>query len=382
MSIAIVGVGETDYTFCDQRPVAAMVLDAVHRALADAGLRPGDVDGFVSETYSTVRSAPVDEISQRLGVKDRTFSAQMSLAGSGIVGAPQLARLAIEAGLATTVVAYYGINLSAGTGGPYAFHAHDASKVAFEMPFGYYGQPVYFAAIAERYRHEYGLEPEELGAIATSTRQHAMRTPNALKREPLSLDDYLADRMVADPLRRLDCCLVNDGAIAYVMTSLDRARDLAQPPVVVSGVGFGAKNVTQAQYFTQSEDLLTSAATISAPRAYADAGLGPSDLDFAEIYDCFTISMLIQLEDAGLAPKGQGAAFAATGAIAPGGSMPVNTHGGLLSQSYLVGGNHVVEAVRQLRHERGEGQVPDAEVGLVAGLGSMDHSTLILTKDR
>ena len=118
MSIAIVGVGETDYTFRDERPVAAMVLEAIHRALADAGLRPEDVDGFVSETYSTVRAAPVDEISQRLGVQDRTFSGQMSLAGSGIVGAPQLARLAIEAGLATTVVAYYGINLSADTGGP------------------------------------------------------------------------------------------------------------------------------------------------------------------------------------------------------------------------------------------------------------------------
>lgn len=166
------------------------------------------------------------------------------------------------------------------------------------------------------------------------------------------------------------------------MTTLDRARDLAKPPVVVAGVGFGAKNVTQAQYFTQSKDLLTSAASISAPRAYGDAGLGSSDVDFAEIYDCFTISMLIQMEDAGRAPKGEGAKFAATGAIGPGGSMPINTHGGLLSQSYLVGGNHVVEAVRQLRHERGVAQVPDAEVGLVAGLGSMDHSTLILTKDR
>jgi acetyl-CoA acetyltransferase len=382
MTIAIAGVGETDYSFRDPRPVAAMVLDAIHRALADAGLRPEDVDGFVSETYSTVTSAPVDEVSQRLGVRDRAFSAQMSLAGSGIVGAPQLARLAIEAGLATTIVAYYGINLSATTGGPYAFHAHDAAKVAFEMPFGYYGQPVYFAALAERYRHEYGLEPEELGAVAVSTRRHAMQTPNALRRDELTIDEYLDDRMIADPLRRLDCCLVNDGAIAYVMTSLDRARDLAKPPVVVSGVGFGAKNVTQGQYFTQSKDLLTSAASISAPRAYRDAGVTKDDIDFAEIYDCFTISMLIQLEDAGLAPRGAGAKFAATGALGPGGEMPVNTHGGLLSQSYLVGGNHVVEAVRQLRHERGVAQVPGAQVGLVAGLGSMDHSTLILTKDR
>ncbi len=231
MSIAIVGVGETDYSFHDPRPEAELALDAIRRALADAGLEPHDVDGFVSETYSTVRYAPVDEISQRLGLRDRAFSAQMSLAGAGNVGAPQLAELAIDAGLASVVVFYYGINLSARPGSTYAFHAGDHSKVAFEMPFGYYGQPVYFAAIAQRYMHEYGLRPEELGAIAVSTREHATRTPNALKRDPLTLDQYLDQPLLADPLRKLDCCLVNDGGVAYVMTSTDRARHLRHAPV-------------------------------------------------------------------------------------------------------------------------------------------------------
>jgi len=382
VTIAIVGVGETDYAFADPRSEPEMVLDAIHRALDDAGLDAADIDGFVSESYSTIRYAPVDEIAQRLRLKDRAFSAQLSLAGAGTVGAPQMAQLAIEAGLASVVVSYYGINLSGRPGSTYAFHASDLAKAAFEMPFGFYGQPVYFAAMAQRYAHKFGLTPEQLGSVAVAARAHAATTPNALKRKPLSLDDYLAQPLLADPLRPLDCCLVNDGAAAFVMTSVERARDLRKPAVVVAGTGFGAKNVNQAQYFSQSSDLLSTAGTISGPRAFKSAGLSPADVDIAEIYDCFTISMLIQLEDVGLALKGEGAAFAASGAIGPGGSLPVNTHGGLLSQSYLVGQNHVIEAVRQLRGERGAGQVPDAEVALVTGLGAQDHATLLLTRDR
>jgi acetyl-CoA acetyltransferase len=166
------------------------------------------------------------------------------------------------------------------------------------------------------------------------------------------------------------------------MTSLERARDLPHRPAVVAGVGFGSKPVPQSGYFSQSRDLLTTPAELSGPKAYRDAGLTPDDVDVAEIYDCFTISMVLQLEDLGFAEKGAGAAFAASGAIAPGGLLPVNTHGGLLSQSYLVGGNHVVEAVRQLRGDRGDAQVDGAEVALVAGLGAPEHATLLLTVDR
>jgi acetyl-CoA acetyltransferase len=383
MTIAIVGVGETDYQWKDARPVPALVLEATRRALEDAGLTGSDVDGFVVEAMSLGDKAPIDEVAHRIGAFDRSFSAQVGIAGSGTVGAPVLAALAIEAGLADVVVSYYAINLSQrGPGGAYAVHARDAAKAAFEMPFGYYGQPVYFAAAAARYQHEYGLTPEQLGAVAVAARQHAARTPNALRRSPLSMDEYLESALVADPLRKLDCCLVNDAGVAYVMTSLDRARDLRRPPVVVAGGAIASKPVTQAQYFSQSESLLTTAATISGPLAFARAGLEPADVDIAEIYDCFTISMLLQLEDLGFVDKGEGAALAATGALAPGGAFPVNTHGGLLSQSYAVGGNHVVEAVRQLRGERGEAQVAGAQVALVAGLGAPEHATLLLTVDR
>jgi acetyl-CoA acetyltransferase len=151
---------------------------------------------------------------------------------------------------------------------------------------------------------------------------------------------------------------------------------------VVAGTGFGTKPVTESDYFTQNPQFLEMASVDSGRRAFAAAGLGPADVDVAEIYDCFTMSVILQLEDLGFASKGEGAAFVASGATAPGGSLPVNTHGGLLSHSYSVGAGHVVEAVRQLRGERGEGQVEGAEVAVVTGLGAMDHATLVLTTDR
>jgi acetyl-CoA acetyltransferase len=255
-------------------------------------------------------------------------------------------------------------------------------KAAFELPFGFYGQAVYFAAMARRYAHEHGLEADQLAAVAGAAREHAARTPGALRPQSLSLTAYLESPMVAEPLRKADCCLANDAAVAYVMTSVERARDLAKPPVIVGGVGLSSKPLTQAQYFTQSPDYLTTAATQSGPQAMAEAGIVPSDVDVAELYDCFTITTIVQLEDQGFAPRGGGATFARDNGIGPGGQLPVNTHGGLLAHSYTIAGNHVVEAVRQLRHERGDGQVPEAEIALVTGLGIPDHASLVLTVDR
>jgi acetyl-CoA acetyltransferase len=245
---------------------------------------------------------------------------------------------------------------------------------------GFYGQPVYFAVQAQRYDAQYGLAPEHLGGIAVSAREHAARTPNALVREPLTIDGYLAAPFVSTPLRTPDCCLVNDCGVAFVVTSLERARDLRHPPVVVAGVGCASKPMTQAQYFSQG-DILRTAAAESGDEAYRRAGVSPADVDVAEIYDCSTISMLLQLEDLGLAPRGEGAAAAADGTFDPGGRLPVNTHGGLLGQSYSVGAGHVVEAVHQLRGGRGVAQVAGAEVALVCGLGAPEHATAILTVD-
>ncbi|MDF3312237.1 thiolase family protein [Rhodococcus sp. T2V] len=317
-----------------------------------------------------------------LGIKERRFTAHSGVWGAGIVGAAQMARLAIQSGQADVVLTYFGVDFGSSPGGPYALHAVDPLKASLEMPVGWYGQPLYFASIAQRYAYEYGLRPEQLGELAIAARKHAALTPGALRPQALDLEGYLASPMIAEPLRAADCCLVNDGAAAVVYTSLERARDLAKDPIVVAGVGTASAPISQSSYFTQHRNYLGTPATLSSQKAFGEAGLSIDEVDFAEIYDCFTITDIMQIEDLGFCGKGEGAAFVEGGRTGPGGAMPINTHGGSLAHSYLLGANHVVEAVRQLRHERGSGQVAKAEVGLVAGLGVPDHTTLLLTVDR
>lgn len=382
MGISIVGVGESDYSRRSGRAEGDLAFEAVTRALADAGLKPGDVNGFVIEGMSTAHSVPSDEMARALGLEERPFSAQVSIAGAGLVAAPQIARLAIEQGLADVVVTYFAISLSARAGGVYAVHAENPWKAQFEMPAGWYGQPVYFAGAAERYAYEYSLEPEHLAVVAMAARDYATRTPNSLLGSALSFEEYTRSPMIATPLRKADCCLTNDGAIAFVMTSQERARHLASPSVRVGGVGLAAAQTTQAEYFTQREDLLTLRTGEASAKALGEAGLGITDVDLAELYDCFSITTLLQLEDLGVAPRGEAGAWLLEHGLGPQSPLPVNTHGGLLAHSYLIAGNHMVEAVRQLRGERGGGQIADAEVALVTGLGIPDIACAVLTTDR
>jgi acetyl-CoA acetyltransferase len=382
VSISIVGVGESDYSRRSGRTEGDLAFEAVGRALADAGLKASDVDGFVIEGMSTAHSVPPDEMARALGLKERPFSAQVSIAGAGLVAAPEMARLAIEAGLAEVVVTYFAISLSTKAGGVYAVHAENQWKAQLEMPAGWYGQPVYFAGVAQRYAHEYSLEPDHLAVVAMAARDYATRTPNALIRSPLTRDDYQQSPMIATPLRKVDCCLTNDGAIAFVMTSAERARDLKAPSVSVRGVGVAAARTTQAEYFTQRDSYLSLMTGEASAIALGQAGIGIQDVGVAELYDCFSITTLLQLEDLGVAPRGEGGAWLLENGLGPESPLPVNTHGGLLAHSYLVAGNHMVEAVRQLRGERGDGQIPDAEVALVTGLGIPDMACTVLTTDR
>ena len=379
--IAIVGIGATRPVRRSDKSLRALVVEAVEAALADAGLEPREVDGILTDGLVMPTTVPRDFIAAQFGM-ERRFDGGMSFGGAGSVAAPQLAQLAIGSGLAKTVLYYFGVDWGTRASGPYGFHDLYEAKLAFEKPYGFTGQPSYFALWARRCMHEFGLTERDLATIAVTQRDNARRNPRSQQTTPLTYDDYFASRVVSDPLRVPDCCLISDGACAYVMTSLERARDLAKPPVRVLGVGFGSEPITGDDVFTQPGGMMRiPGARIAADLALGQAGLTLGDVDFAELYDCFTMSCLLQIEDIGFCRRGEGAAFIREKGIGIEGGLPVNTHGGLLAHSYLLGVEHVLEAVRQVRGEADAAQVKDAEVGLVGGLSNPDYGALLLGRD-
>jgi acetyl-CoA acetyltransferase len=377
-NIAIVGIAETAPARRSTVPLKEAVVDCVLAALEDAGIDPAEVDGIVTDTGIMPSLVPQDYVGGQLGV-ELAYAASLSYGGAGIVAAPLLAEQAIRSGRAKVVVSYFGVDWGSDPNGPYAFHDRYPGKYLYEKPHGFNAQPIYFAHLARRYMHEYLLREEELAAVAITHRQHAMLKGNAQTSKPLEMESYFTSRMIADPLRAVDCCLISDGAGAFVMTSGERAHDCRKKPVYVKGVGFAAGATTGDAAFTQNPDYLsTPGAHRAAQAAYHQAGLGPGDVDFAEIYDCFTISCLMELEDVGLVPRGQAGALFASGQASLTGSLPVNTHGGLLAYSYRLGIEHVVEAVRQLRGEAGATQLAKAQIGLVSGYSIPDYGVLLL----
>ena len=376
--IAIVGIAETPATRRSSSDVRQLTVDAVLAAIADAGLAPGDIDAIVTESVIMPSTVPHDWMAAQLGV-DRCFDAAISYGGAGTVTAPLLARTALNQGLARYVLCYFGVDWGSRAGGPYAFHDMYPAKVAFEHPHGFNAQPAYFALMANRYAHEYGLDERHLGAIATTQRENSRRTGRGQRQDSLTMDEYLAADLICDPLRYPDCCVISDGAAAFVLTTAERARDCPHPPVYVRGVGLGSTAISGDSAFTQNPDYVSlPGVAIARERAERDSGLSVTEVDFAELYDCFTISCLLQLEDLGLCPRGKAGAFLAAGENRLDGRLPINTHGGLLSYSYLLGAEHVVEAVRQLRGKAGPVQVPNAHTGLVTGLSVPDYGILML----
>jgi acetyl-CoA acetyltransferase len=375
--VAITGVGETAYVRNSPEPLIALEVQASLAAIADAGLTPADIDGFVVNR----NGHSSDELAFALGIAERPFSAVTDVVG-GTAAAGQaliLAQLAIEAGLARHVLVPYAFKASR-PGGPYGFHSREPLKADLEMPVGFFGQASYFAMMACRYAHEFGLSEEELASVAITFRAWAALTPGAQRREPMDLAAYRASPMISTPFRTADCCLLTDGGAAYVVSAAETARSLRRTPAVLQGVGLATTRWPISTLFTQSPDLLAIPGAKSAQIAYAMAGMGPQDLDLAQLYDGFSIVAILQAEMLGLCAKGEGQRFFAAGRAAPGGDMPINTSGGHMSGAYLPGVTLVVEAVRQLRGERGAAQVKDAQVCAVTGLGGNSHSTAILMR--
>lgn len=376
--VCIVGVAETPAARRSQKSIRQLVMDAVLAAIDDAGLAPSDIDAIVTDAVIMPNTVPHEYVAAQLGA-ERGFDASLSYGGAGTVCAPMLAEMAIRSGRAKTVLCYFGVDWGSAPSGPYGFHDLYPAKAAYEKPYGFSGQPSYFALWARRYMHEYGLREDDLAMIAINQRSNALRTRRSQMKTPLLLDDYLGSRMISDPLRVPDCCLISDGAGAFVMTSAERACDLAKPPVKVLGVGFGTEAITGDAIFTQKPDLMRIPGAAAASRqACEHAGVSLDDIDFAEIYDCFTISCLMQIEDLGFCAKGEAADFVRSKGTTVDGGFPINTHGGLLSYSYLLGVEHMIEAVRQLRGEAGDAQVRRAGIGLVGGLSMPDYGVAIL----
>lgn len=376
--VAVTGVGETPFLRGSSDTVIQMMARAGLAAIADAGLTPADIDGFVCNRYAGAGS---DELAHAMGTGERHFCAITDCAGGTATSgqALVLAQLAIEAGLARHVIVPYAIQ-STKPGGVYAFHAKEPQKAGFEMPVGFFGQPAYFASMANRYAYEFGMTEEEQASVPMTYRAWAALTPSAQRREPMDLEAYRKSPMIATPLRVADCCLTTDGGGAYIVSAVERARDMPHPVVTMQGVGLGFNNWPHGVLFTQKPSTFEFPGMLSAKRAYAMAGCDPKDLDLAQIYDGFTISAIVQTEMLGLCDRGEGARFYYAGHALPGGRMPVNTSGGHMSGGYVPGMNLLIEAVRQLRGGEGARQVVNARLCAIAGLGGNSHSTTILAR--
>jgi acetyl-CoA acetyltransferase len=383
--IAIVGIGETEYVRRSDRGAKALIIEAVQKALDDAGIAPREVDGIVTEGCFAPGLLSHLELAYNLGIHHR-FSATISVSGGGNVGSPLVAAQAIASGQANVILTYYSNNF--GLRGRQIFHEGGLGaanmKGVFEIPYGASGPPVQLAMVARRHMHDYGLTTRQLASVAVNQRRNAVLNGRGVMKKPLTYEDYEESPMVADPLRLPDCCLMNDGACAWVITSAERASDCRRIPVYVMGAGFDSFPMTDAGALTQGGENYVNKPNerIALERALKMAGITRDDLDFAEIYDAFTIMLVRFFEDLGFCRVGEGGAFAESGITSLEGALPVNTHGGHLSHSYLNGATHVVEAVRQLRGEAGACQVRDAKIGLVHGGTAMgDAVSVILRRD-
>ncbi len=377
---SIAGVGDTRYEKASSKSAARLQFEASLSAIADAGLEPKDIDGVIP---IGITGAPAEDYIANLGLADLRFSALIPHGGASGIGALQCAAAAIAAGICTTVLVPSGRNVSSGDRAGVRIHQmpqfHFVSE--FERPIGAIAPAQLYAPMARRHMNTYGTTSEQLAEIAVTTRHHATLNDNAIMQKPMTVADHQASRMITDPFRLFDCSLESDGGAAFVVTSAQRARELAQPPVDLLGIAMGHPDSPSS--ITQRQDLTKVGVAKAARIAFEMAGVTHDDIDVAEIYDCFTWVVLCQLEDLGFCKKGEGGPFVSGGRLGLDGELPTNTHGGLLSQAHMLGMNHIVELVRQLRGLGDRRQVTGAEVGLVTGYGDQgDGGVAIMAAGR
>ncbi len=376
MTAVVSGIGQTEYSRDSGRTETRLAMEATLAAARDAGIDPGDIDGIVTFPHA-VRS---EELMSSLGLRRLRYSVEVAMGGASSVAALRHAKLAVESGAARHVLIVRARNGC--SGGRIHQRASQLPSQHFrtqlEHPYGWNTAAQRYALMCRRYTHQYGLTREQLGAVALAARSHAQLNAAAMMHgRALTLEQYLAGRMIADPYHLYDCCLETDGACAVLVapSATDRAG------VRILGVAEGRPETPDD--LTNRPDLLAIGLAPAAAEVWERTGLGPGDMDAAMIYDCFTFEVIHQLEAAGFVAEGDGGRFAASGAIRLGGKLPVNTHGGLLSEGHLSGLNHVVEAVRQLRGGLGARQVDGARHVVVTGWGDLgDGSIAVLANER
>ena len=367
---AISGIGSTDFSRDSGRSDLTLATQASLAAIADAGLSPQDIDGIIRCDMDLVRP---NDLVETLGLTRLDYFGEVGPGGVAPCGQVAQAVAAILSGQATNVLVYRSLNGRSGRRFGLSSVAEtrvggDGSYDEYFLPYGLLTPGQIFGLMAQRHMLEFGTNEKDLGHIAIACRNRANANPAAQMHDrPLTMDDYLAARMISWPLRLFDFCLETDGACAVVVTSTERATDGPRPPALIRAVAQGSLVAPQPgiQFpVLMRESITTLPAKPTADTLYRRAGLGPSDIDVAQLYDCFTITVLLQLEDFGFCAKGEGGAFASSGAIELGGSLPINTGGGHLSGGYIHGMNHIVEGVKQIRGES-TSQVDGAETCLV-----------------
>jgi acetyl-CoA acetyltransferase len=384
---AIAGLGITKQGKVYDFSHIGFAVEAVRLALADAGLRRTELDGLLLNPGLswTDQGMGSFQLQQAMGLRNLRLSATMNAGGATACAMIQLAAQAIDAGACTTVACVFsdaplkppkpksatdgGGTAASGSAGAYGFAR------GLDAAYGQFGVNAMYAMVARRHMHFYGTSNDHFGAIAVAQRQWANRNPAAQFFDtPMTLDDYHHSRWVVEPFHLFDCCLVSNGGLAVIVTSAERARDLRKPPVYLWGMGQGHPG-------GDPSETLTSGAVLSRQSAFPMAGVGVEDIDVVELYDCYTFTVLVCLEDYGFCKKGEGGPFVADGKTAPGGSLPVNTGGGQLSSFYMWGMTPISEGVIQLRGEGGDRQVANARLALVSGNGGLlsTHSTLVLS---